>query len=50
MKKQEEFEEWKLSCQTNGEFFERLDKISEKEINEWKKDRENYLNNNKTWR
>ena len=46
---QEEFEEWKSSCKTMGEFFARLDKINEKEINEWKRDREKYLNKCKTW-
>lgn len=45
----EKFEEWKTSCQTIGEFFARLDKINEKEINEWKQDREKYLNKCKTW-
>ena len=47
---QEEFEEWKSSCKTMGEFFARLDKINEKEIEKWKRDREKYLNNTKTWR
>lgn len=45
----EKFEEWKTSCKTMGEFFDRLDKINEKEINEWKQDREKYLNKCKTW-
>ena len=49
MKEHEEFKEWKSSCKTMGEFFERLDKINEKEINEWKRDREKYLNECKTW-
>ena len=49
MKNQKEFEEWKTSCKTMGEFFDRLDKINEKEINEWKQDREKYLNKCKTW-
>lgn len=49
MKNQKEFEEWKTSCKTMGEFFDRLDKINEKEINEWKQDREKYLNKRKTW-
>ena len=48
MKEHEEFKEWK-SSKTMGEFFERLDKINEKEINEWKRDREKYLNECKTW-
>lgn len=48
MKEHEEFKEWK-SCKTIGEFFERLDKINEIEINEWKRDREKYLNECKTW-
>ena len=47
---QEEFEEWKSSCKTMGEFFARLDKINEKEIEKWKRDREKHLNNTKTWR
>lgn len=50
MDKQEEFEEWKSNCKTMGEFFARLDKINEKEIEEWKRDREKHLNNIKTWR
>ena len=48
MKEHEEFKEWK-SRKTMGEFFERLDKINEQEINEWKRDREKYLNECKTW-
>lgn len=50
MNKLEEFEEWKSNCKTMGEFFDRLDKINEKEIEEWKRDREKYLGNTKTWR
>lgn len=50
MDKQEEFEEWKSNCKTMGEFFARLDKINEKEINEWKEDRKKHLNHIKTWR
>ena len=50
MKDQKEFEEWKSSCKTMGEFFDRLDKINEIEIDEWKQDREKYLNKCKTWR
>lgn len=46
----EEFEEWKTNCKTIGEFFDRLDKINEKEIEEWRREREKYLSNNKTWR
>lgn len=46
----EEFEEWKTNCKTIGDFFDRLDKINKKEIKEWKRDREKYLNNSKTWR
>lgn len=49
MKTREEFKEWKSSCKTMGDFFERLDKINEKEINKWERDRENYLNESKTW-
>ena len=49
MSEQKEFEKWKTSCQTIGEFFARLDKINEKEINEWKQDREKYLNKRGTW-
>lgn len=49
MREQEEFEEWKSNCKTMGEFFARLDKINEREINEWKLDREKYLNNHKPW-
>lgn len=48
MRGQEEFEEWK-QCKTMGEFFARLDKINEREINEWKQDREKYLNKCSTW-
>ena len=48
MRGREEFEEWK-KCETMGEFFARLDKINEREINEWKQDREKYLNKCKTW-
>lgn len=49
-RKIEEFEEWKTSCKTMGDFFARLDKINEREIEEWRRDREKYLNNTKTWR
>lgn len=49
MQNREEFEEWKSSCQTMGEFFDRLDKINEIEIEKWKQDREKYLNKYKTW-
>jgi hypothetical protein len=49
MEDQKEFEKWKTSCKTIGEFFARLDKINEREINEWKLDREKYLNNRKPW-
>ena len=49
MRNREEFEEWKSSCKTMGEFFDRLDKINEKEINEWKQDRDEYLNKCQTW-
>ena len=49
MRGREEFEEWKTNCKTMGEFFDRLDKINEREINEWKQDREKYLNKCKTW-
>lgn len=48
LKKQEEFEEWK-KCKTMGEFFTCLDKINKREINEWKQDREKYINNRKPW-
>ena len=48
MDDQKEFEEWK-QYKTIGEFFDRLDKINEKEINEWKQDREKYLNKCETW-
>jgi len=48
IKEQEEFEEWK-QCKTMGEFFVRLDKINEMEIEKWKRDREKYLNKCKTW-
>lgn len=50
MREQREFEEWKSNCKTMGEFFTRLDKINEKEIEEWKRDREKHLNKCKTWR
>lgn len=50
MKEQKEFEEWKTNCKTVGDFFARLDKINEKEIEEWKQDRKKHLSNNKTWR
>ena len=50
MREQKEFEEWKSNCKTIGEFFARLDKINEKEIEEWKRDREKHLNKCKTWR
>jgi hypothetical protein len=49
MSEREEFEEWISNCKTIGEFFERLDKINEKEIEEWKRDREKYLNNCQIW-
>ena len=49
MKTRKEFEEWKSSYKTIGEFFDRLDKINEIEINKWKQDREKHLNNCKTW-
>lgn len=45
----EEFEEWKTSCKTMGEFFDRLDEINKQEIEEWKIDREKHLNKCKTW-
>lgn len=50
MREHREFEEWKSNCKTMGEFFARLDKINEKEIEEWKRDREKHLNKCKTWR
>ena len=50
IKKQKEFEEWKTSCKTIGDFFVRLDEINKPQIEKWKRDRERYLNNNKTWR
>lgn len=43
-----EFEDWKR-CQTMGEYFEKLDKINEKEINEWKEVREKYLSQEGEW-
>ena len=49
IKEYKEFEEWKTSCKTIGEFFDRLDKINKQEIEEWKLDREKYLNECKTW-
>ena len=45
----EEFEKWKTNCKTIGDFFDRIDEINRREIEEWKQDREKYLNNNKTW-
>jgi hypothetical protein len=48
MREHSEFEEWK-QCKTMGEFFARLNKINENEINEWKQDREKYINKCKTW-
>ena len=51
MRNQKEFEEWKTSCKTIGDFFARLDEINKPQIEKWKIDREKYLNNrNKTWR
>ena len=49
IKKHEEFEEWKTSCKTMGDFFDRLDKINKQEIKEWIIDREKYLNECKPW-
>ena len=45
-----EFEEWKTSCKTIGDFFARLDEINKPQIEKWKRDRERYLNNSKTWK
>ena len=49
MRDYEEFKGWKTSCKTMGEFFDKLDKINEREIAEWEQDREKQLNNRKTW-
>lgn len=49
MRDYEEFKQWKTSCKTMGEFFDRLDKINAREIAEWEQDREKQLNNCKTW-
>lgn len=52
MKEYEEFENWKTSCKTIGEFFDRLDKINKQEIEKWKINRvkyEKHLNEYKTW-
>ncbi len=49
IKEYKEFEEWKTNCKTMGEFFARLNKINEKEINKWKQDKEKYINKCKTW-
>lgn len=49
MEEHEEFEKWKTSCKTMGEFFDRLDKINKQEIEKWKINREKYLNEYKTW-
>ena len=46
--KRSKFEEWKL-CKTMGEFFEKLDKINEKEIMEWKEYRKRYLSQKGDW-
>lgn len=48
--KQEEFEEWKTNCKTMGDFFTRLGEIDKQEIEKWKRDREKYLINAKTWK
>lgn len=42
------FEEWKL-CKTMGEYFEKLDKINEKEIMKWKEYRKRYLSQKGDW-
>ena len=40
----------KLNGETIGDFFVRLDKINKPQIEKWKRDRERYLNNSKTWK
>lgn len=49
MEDRKEFEEWKTSCKTMGDFFDRLDKINKQEIEEWKIAREKQLDKCKTW-
>lgn len=44
-----EFEEFKNKYKTIGEFFDYMNKEEEKEIKEWKIDREEYLKNCGTW-
>lgn len=46
--KKSTFEEWKL-CKTMGEYFEKLNKINEKEIIKWKEYRKSYLNHKGDW-
>jgi hypothetical protein len=42
------FEDWKR-CKTMGEYFEKLDKINEKEIIKWKESRKKYLSQEGDW-
>ena len=49
MRDYEDFEKWKKSCNTMSEFLDRLDEINKQEIEEWKLDREKYLNKRETW-
>ena len=49
MEDRKEFIEWKTSCKTIGEFFERLDQINQIEIAEWKQAKEKQLDKCKTW-
>lgn len=44
-----EFFEWKRSCSTMKDFFDKLGAIDNKELAEWRRDREEFLNNNKIW-
>lgn len=46
--KKSTFDEWKL-CKTMGEYFEKLNKINEKEIMKWKEYRKRYLSHKGEW-
>lgn len=45
-----EFLEWKNECKTMGDFFNKLDAIDQKELNEWKMARKKYLENCGDWK
>lgn len=44
-----DFDEWKDECKTIGDFFSKLEKMNQEELEEWKKAREAYLENCGIW-